>query len=132
MTITAKFNSTCPVCGKKIKAGEQVEWQKGQKAKHLHCATQQPTNQDKVTYVYNGTKEVFETEKEALVAWLNDSKLRNYYGITKYVNGKLSWYAQPKITEQEAGVKIDTRGINRHIVDACRIEQINGINIMIK
>lgn len=38
MLIVAKFNSTCPVCNEYINAGENVEWTKGQKAKHPSCA----------------------------------------------------------------------------------------------
>jgi hypothetical protein len=37
MTITAKFQSTCPVCQEAIRKGEQVSWSKGQKAQHLGC-----------------------------------------------------------------------------------------------
>lgn len=38
MTITAKFESTCPSCSKPIRPGTQVEWQRGQKARHVDCA----------------------------------------------------------------------------------------------
>lgn len=37
MQIVAKFNSTCPQCGKYINAGETVEWSKGAKARHVQC-----------------------------------------------------------------------------------------------
>ncbi len=37
MLITAKFASTCPVCGQAIAIGEKVEWGKGQKASHITC-----------------------------------------------------------------------------------------------
>lgn len=37
MTITAKFASVCPSCGKPIKPGQQVEWERGQKARHTDC-----------------------------------------------------------------------------------------------
>ena len=39
MKITAKFNSTCPKCSTYISAGEMVEWEKGQKARHVKCPT---------------------------------------------------------------------------------------------
>lgn len=37
MTITAKFESTCPNCRSRIAAGERVEWNKGEKARHTVC-----------------------------------------------------------------------------------------------
>lgn len=37
MTITAKFRSTCPVCGQFIHAGDRVEWVKGTPAVHARC-----------------------------------------------------------------------------------------------
>jgi len=37
MTITAKFNSKCPICGKQIHAGSKVNWEPGQKAKCVSC-----------------------------------------------------------------------------------------------
>ena len=37
MTITAKFNSKCPICGKSILAGSKVNWEPGQKAKCTSC-----------------------------------------------------------------------------------------------
>ena len=37
MTITAKFNSKCPICGKQIQAGSKVQWQPGQKATCINC-----------------------------------------------------------------------------------------------
>jgi hypothetical protein len=37
MTITAKFASTCPVCNCAISPGTQVEWERGQKARHTKC-----------------------------------------------------------------------------------------------
>lgn len=37
MTITAKFNSTCPVCRGQILAGDPVEWEPGEKAVHVAC-----------------------------------------------------------------------------------------------
>ena len=39
MTITAKFSSVCPSCGGAISPGQQVEWEKGQKARHTDCST---------------------------------------------------------------------------------------------
>lgn len=40
MTITAKFSSICPCCNNRIEAGTKVEWTKGNKARHVACATQ--------------------------------------------------------------------------------------------
>ena len=40
MTITARFASTCPRCGKRITIGDQVEWQRGQKATHVSCSAE--------------------------------------------------------------------------------------------
>lgn len=37
MIITAKYNSTCPKCGRYIDAGEKVEWRPGTKATHIEC-----------------------------------------------------------------------------------------------
>lgn len=37
MIIVAKFDSTCPKCGKGIRAGDKVEWAKGRKAEHAKC-----------------------------------------------------------------------------------------------
>jgi hypothetical protein len=42
MTITAKFASFCPTCGKTIKRGEKVEWTKGEKARHTTCGAPTP------------------------------------------------------------------------------------------
>lgn len=42
MTITAKYPGTCKRCGKGIRAGEQIEWVKGQGANHIDCAAHQP------------------------------------------------------------------------------------------
>ena len=38
MTITAKYASECPTCGRRIAAGEQIEWSKGKPARHAACA----------------------------------------------------------------------------------------------
>jgi hypothetical protein len=37
MQITARFGSTCPACGGQIPVGATVEWEKGQKARHVVC-----------------------------------------------------------------------------------------------
>lgn len=37
VTITAKFSSTCPACGGAIAAGSEVEWTRGQPARHAVC-----------------------------------------------------------------------------------------------
>lgn len=37
MTITAKYPSTCAVCGRRIQVGEQIEWKKGSPARHTGC-----------------------------------------------------------------------------------------------
>lgn len=37
MTITAKFSSFCPRCHQRIEAGERVEWNPGEKARHASC-----------------------------------------------------------------------------------------------
>lgn len=37
MTITAKFESTCPSCRQPIAVGAQVNWERGQKASHVEC-----------------------------------------------------------------------------------------------
>lgn len=37
MKITAKFAGTCPACKGRFEAGAQVEWKKGQKARHVSC-----------------------------------------------------------------------------------------------
>lgn len=37
MIIKAKFASKCPVCSKPLAVGDDVEWQKGEKAKHPTC-----------------------------------------------------------------------------------------------
>ena len=39
MTITAKFPATCAVCDKPIAAGDQIKWRKGEKARHVLCAS---------------------------------------------------------------------------------------------
>src|SRR5688572_29691290 len=38
MTITARFSSICPVCRTEIAAGARVEWNRGERARHLACA----------------------------------------------------------------------------------------------
>lgn len=37
MTIVAKYASVCPDCGKTISPGQQVEWERGRKARHTNC-----------------------------------------------------------------------------------------------
>ena len=37
MTMTAKYNGKCRVCGKAIRAGEKIEWTKAGGARHLNC-----------------------------------------------------------------------------------------------
>lgn len=37
MIITAKFSSVCPCCSVRIVAGTEVEWSKGEKARHVAC-----------------------------------------------------------------------------------------------
>lgn len=37
--ITAKFASVCPNCANRIAPGSQVEWSKGEKARHIDCAS---------------------------------------------------------------------------------------------
>lgn len=39
MIITAKFASVCPCCNSRIAVGSKVEWQSGQKARHVACAS---------------------------------------------------------------------------------------------
>lgn len=42
MNIVAKFQSRCPVCDCLIRAGERVEWSRGEPARHLVCAQPRP------------------------------------------------------------------------------------------
>ncbi|MBA3844554.1 MAG: hypothetical protein H0X39_18390 [Actinobacteria bacterium] len=52
MIITAKFASVCPCCSVRIAVGSQVEWIKGEKARHAACAaTAQPAAQPAQRYV---------------------------------------------------------------------------------
>ena len=37
MTLTAKYDGKCSQCGRKITAGEKIEWEKGRGAKHTNC-----------------------------------------------------------------------------------------------
>ena len=37
VTITAKFESTCPDCERPIKLGNKVRWRRGSPASHLDC-----------------------------------------------------------------------------------------------
>lgn len=37
MVITAKYASTCPDCGNTIREGSKVQWERGQKARHVSC-----------------------------------------------------------------------------------------------
>lgn len=39
MTITAKFASRCPQCSQQISPGQQVEWERGQPARHTDCSS---------------------------------------------------------------------------------------------
>lgn len=39
MTITAKYSGTCRSCGGAIHAGETIEWQRGEGARHVDCST---------------------------------------------------------------------------------------------
>lgn len=38
MIITAKFASMCPCCSSRIVEGSKVEWNRGEKARHVACA----------------------------------------------------------------------------------------------
>lgn len=38
MTITAKFNGECKACGKKIRKGETIQWERGAGARHIACS----------------------------------------------------------------------------------------------
>lgn len=38
MVIRAKYNGRCNICGKRIQAGEEIEWTKADGAAHLACA----------------------------------------------------------------------------------------------
>jgi hypothetical protein len=42
MTITAKYPGTCRKCGRAIKVGDQIEWQKGKGASHAQCLVNVP------------------------------------------------------------------------------------------
>ena len=37
MVFRAKFSGTCPVCGKHINEGDEINWEKGRKATHKAC-----------------------------------------------------------------------------------------------
>ena len=41
MVIKAKYRGTCPVCKKPIRPGQDVEWEPGQKARHVQCAKEE-------------------------------------------------------------------------------------------
>jgi len=46
MTIIACFESTCPTCNRRILAGTEVSWTKGQKATHVVCPQATVEEQD--------------------------------------------------------------------------------------
>lgn len=37
MKISAKFSTVCPSCNGRIDVGTLVEWERGQKARHIEC-----------------------------------------------------------------------------------------------
>jgi len=37
MTITAKFDGTCKICGGPTVMGEKINWEKGKGAWHINC-----------------------------------------------------------------------------------------------
>ena len=37
MTMTARWTGRCGMCGEQISVGDQIEWAKGQGAKHANC-----------------------------------------------------------------------------------------------
>jgi ribosomal protein L37E len=37
MTITAKYAGRCRRCGGRISVGDQIEWSKGEGARHVEC-----------------------------------------------------------------------------------------------
>jgi hypothetical protein len=43
MTITARYASRCATCSRPIAVGEQIEWTKGQPARHPGCAARPAT-----------------------------------------------------------------------------------------
>ena len=53
MTITAKFASKCPVCRKGIDAGSRVEWNRGEKARHLGCEQTAPATSAPAIFHYS-------------------------------------------------------------------------------
>jgi len=57
MTITARYQTQCPACRQTIRPGEQVEWTRGEKARHTRCAgaqgaSQAPTKPSRKTYTH--------------------------------------------------------------------------------
>lgn len=44
MTITARFSSACSACGQPIAVGSQIEWERGNKARHTDCAAAATTS----------------------------------------------------------------------------------------
>ncbi len=43
MTITAKYPGTCRLCGGKIRPGQEIEWERGQKPVHANCSSKSAT-----------------------------------------------------------------------------------------
>ena len=51
--IRANYASVCPVCDRKIRAGDPVEWTRGGKAKHEHCVVPSETSGGSITAAPN-------------------------------------------------------------------------------
>lgn len=52
MIIKARFGSKCPKCGQTINVGDEINWEKGQKATHAKC----PTKAEKAQYDFPTVK----------------------------------------------------------------------------
>src|SRR5262245_17094952 len=52
-TITAKYRSSCGVCGQRITPGTQIEYTRGQPARHLDCTP--VTLPDNVVHLSGGS-----------------------------------------------------------------------------
>ncbi len=64
MTINARFQSKCSVCGQPISVGQKVNWEPGKKATHVACG--RPTASSKQPRISAGEMRKYAGRQEAI------------------------------------------------------------------
>lgn len=81
MKIEAKYMSCCPVCNRNILKGNIVEWEKGDKAKHVECVI--VTTEEMI-------KRFRESHKSGSIKFINKEYIENQGDIYNFEYTKKS------------------------------------------